>query len=65
MIPKIQYDYFNKGNFTLPKEAKEPIKAIPGITGQSLISIWNIKKVFPNSIAEYFIKDKERIAHFN
>jgi hypothetical protein len=36
-VPKIQYDYFNRGTFALPKtdklkKDKESIKTIPGLS---------------------------------
>ena len=74
-ISKIQYDYCIKGNFALPKEqkdqnkdgkeTKEVMKLIAGLDSESNISLWNLRKVFPNTLHEHFSKDKERLGLFN
>lgn len=67
-IPKLEYDYFNKGSFALPKDnkdAKEQLKQIPGLHSDSNSAIWALKKVFQNQIADLFLKDKEKLNHFH
>ena len=66
-IPKLEYDYFNKGSFALPKEkdAKEQLKQIPGLHSDSNSAIWSLKKVFQNQIADLFLKDKEKLNLFH
>lgn len=67
-IPKLEYDYFNKGSFALPKDvkdAKEQLKQIPGLHSDSNSAIWALKRVFQNQIADLFLKDKEKLNLFH
>ena len=45
-IPKPEYEYFLKGNFSLTKEIEKPTKLIPNVTHETSQSLFNLKQLF-------------------
>lgn len=59
-INKIEYNYFNKGNFSLSK-IDEPPKQIQGLKSEISLSLFNLNKVFDNNLYETFLKGGEKM----
>jgi dynein heavy chain len=71
-VPKIEYDYFNKGSFALPKvkidktkKDKEQIKPILGLNNETMSMLLDLNRVFPNKLIEVFSHDKDLLSVFN
>jgi hypothetical protein len=54
-VKKIEYNYFNKGNFSLD-DIMEPPKTIQGLSTDASVSLFNLPKVFNNNLFEMFSK---------
>lgn len=54
-ISKVEYNYFNKGNFSLGKVEEAP-KQIPGLKPEASTSLFNLPKIFTNQLYEILTK---------
>ena len=50
-VPKAEYEYFNKGNFSLTK-VDEPPKTLAGMKHDASVSLFNLNKIFENTLTE-------------
>ena len=65
-IPKKEYEYFLKGNFSLGNKLEKPPKNITGLNVETSTSLFNLKKVFENDAYDLLGKGGEKaLALFN
>ena len=65
-IPRKEYDYFLKGNFSLGSRLEKPPKNIAGVGAEASTSLFNLKKVFENDAYDCLAKGGEKaMAVFN
>lgn len=58
-VPKVEYDYFTKGSFSLLKVTNPP-KTLPFLKPSISSSLFNLTQVFPNPIYDVLAKGGEK-----